>query len=247
MILDTASCTVGEGQRVGVIGPNGAGKSTLLHAIVGLMPATAGAITVAGHRHHTVEAKRCFGWVADDLPMPDGLTGHEIAQLHQRLRGSDFDDQLCEHLLSIFALDEHRHRPCGDYSHGMRRKLSLTMALAHRPRLLILDEPFRGLDPVSSALLRQLIDAHATDDRAVLIATHDLEQASARCDRVVVIDGGRVVADGSPHELCAANGVGDLAAAFVSITGQGALVDDASRRLSAILRSTSASPTEVLR
>jgi ABC-2 type transport system ATP-binding protein len=235
-ILDGVECAVHAGERVGVIGPNGAGKSTLLHAVVGLMPISAGCITIAGLRHHTADAKHRIGWVADDLPMPDALTGHELTRLHLRLRGDAFDVDLCDRLLSILGLDDHRHRPCGDYSHGMRRKLSLATALAHRPRLLILDEPFRGLDPVTSSLLRQLIDLHVTEGRAVLMATHDLDQATRLCDRVILVHGGQVVATGAPAALCGQAGVNTLGDAFLELTGQRGLVAEAADRLRTVLQ-----------
>ena len=201
VILAAATCEVAGGECVGILGPNGAGKSTLLHAVVGLMPVSSGTITIGGHQHHTRAAKRVLGWVPDDLPMTDSLTGSEVSLLHQRLRGAAFDRALCDELFTVLGLDPHLHRPCGDYSHGMRRKLSLAMALAHRPRLLILDEPFRGLDPLTAALLRGLLQLHAERGHAVLMATHDLDQAAHLCDRVLLLDGGQVLASGTPRQI----------------------------------------------
>jgi ABC-2 type transport system ATP-binding protein len=236
-ILSAATCEVRRGERVGILGPNGAGKSTLLHAVVGLMPVSSGTITIGGHPHHTPAAKNVFGWVPDDLPMADSLTGSEVSRLHQRLRGGGFDRALCDELMVVLGLDAHQHRPCGDYSHGMRRKLSLAMALSHRPRLLVLDEPFRGLDPLTSALLRRLLELHAEAGRSVLLATHDLDQAAQLCDRVLLLDSGRVLASGTPRQLCSDHAADTLQEAFLVETGQQLLLDTASERLASLLES----------
>ncbi len=238
-ILAAATCEVRRGERVGILGPNGAGKSTLLHAVVGLMPVSAGTITIGDHSHHARAAKNVFGWVPDDLPMADSLTGYEVSRLHQRLRGLVFDRALCDELMTVLGLEAHLHRPCGDYSHGMRRKLSLAMALSHRPSLLVLDEPFRGLDPLTSALLRRLLELHIDAGRAVLMATHDLDQAAQLCDRVLLLDDGKVLASGTPRQLCADHGADTLQEAFLLKTGQRRLLDTASERLASLLESPS--------
>ncbi len=235
-ILDRVSCSVLAGEVVGILGPNGAGKSTLLHAIVGLMPTTSGSITVEGHPSHTSGAKSRIGWVPDDLPMPDSLTGLELSRLHERLRGQCFDRHFCDELFEIVGLSGDLNRPCGDYSHGMRRKLSLVISLSHRPRLLILDEPFRGLDPATSALLRIVIDRYRSGGQSVLMATHDLVQASDMSDRVFLIDQGKILASGSPSRLCIDSGVDHLEDAFLQLTGQDQSYAMMSERLRGLLR-----------
>jgi ABC-2 type transport system ATP-binding protein len=111
------------------------------------------------------------------------------------------------------------------------------MALSHRPRLLVLDEPFRGLDPLTSALLRRLLELHAEAGRSVLLATHDLDQAAQLCDRVLLLDRGRVLASGTPRQLCSDHAADTLQEAFLVETGQQLLLDTASERLASLLES----------
>jgi ABC-2 type transport system ATP-binding protein len=217
-ILDDVNLRVSENECVGLLGPNGSGKSTTLHAITGIVPGSAGRVEISGWDSASREAKASFGLVPDDLPMPTSLTGREFIALHRRLRGVDFDVGLAGELADLLDLTAHLGRPCGEYSHGMRRKLSLVVATAHRPRLLILDEPMRGLDPVAGMVLRHLIATWSREGTAVLLATHDLESAARMCDRVYILSSGSVVAHGAPGDITASTRTADLESAFMRLT-----------------------------
>ncbi len=215
--VDGISFDVGSGEIVGLLGPNGSGKSTTLHSIVGILRPTAGAITIGGRHHDEPLAKDGFGFVPDDLPFPGSLSAREVAALHRRLRPG-YDNALADLLLDILGLGPHLAKPVTAFSHGMKRKLQLVMALAHRPDLLILDEPMRGLDPEAAVLLRTVIELFTRQGGGVLLATHDLVSAEHQCGRVIVISEGTVVAAGTPADLLATHRVPRLEDLFIKVT-----------------------------
>ncbi len=218
------SFRIGPGEVVGLLGPNGAGKSTTLHCLAGIVAATSGTILFDGHPHDEPAAKDAFGFLPDDLPLPESLRLAEVLSLHRRLRPR-YDDGLACDLLELVGLTRHAAKYVGEYSHGMKRKLQLVTALAHRPRFLMLDEPMRGLDPEAAVLVRMLIDSFATAGGAVLVATHDLAAAEKQCHQVVVLAAGKVVATGSPAELIRSAGASGLEEYFIRATGLEAGID----------------------
>lgn len=233
------------GEIVGLLGPNGSGKSTTLHCITDIIEPTSGAVLLDGVPHHDRAAKNVFGFLPDDLALPESLRIEEILTLHRRLR-PDFDDELAQALIGLVGLDDQRHKYLAHYSHGMRRKLQLVTALAHHPRLLVLDEPMRGLDPEASILMSSLLDAFRSQGGGVLAATHDLLAAERYCDRVVVLAHGRAIADGPPKELVATAGVASLEQFFVRVTGLEpgmAAAQELVRRLPIVSRPTAALAT----
>jgi len=152
--IEDVSFTVEAGEIVGLLGPNGSGKSTTLHCLTGILSATSGTVEIAGVDHELPAAKDGFGFLPDDLPLPESLRSLEVMALHRRLRAR-FDRDLAEDLLELVGLTDHRDKYVGHYSHGMKRKLQLVIALAHRPRLLIMDEPMRGLDPEAAIITQK--------------------------------------------------------------------------------------------
>ncbi len=212
------SFAVHPGEVIGLLGPNGSGKSTTLHAITGLVLPTTGQITLSGLSQTMAEAKNNFGFLPDDLPGPGSLRAREVIGLHQKLRPA-WDESLVESLLDLLGLRIHLAKYYDEYSHGMKRKLSLILALAHRPRLLILDEPMRGLDPEAEVIMASLIELFRVQGGAVLLATHDLGSAAIQCDRVVILAQGKLVAEGKPHDLVASVGAASLSEFFINITG----------------------------
>ncbi|WP_181420476.1 ABC transporter ATP-binding protein [Curtobacterium sp. MCBD17_023] len=213
------------GELVALLGPNGSGKSTLIHGIVGLHEVDADALALAGHDVDTVAAKRSLGFVPDELPIPLSLTGGEYldhlvrlrlnAREHARgrdasrpggRRSTPWRDTLVEEL----ALGPHLDKFIGDMSHGTKKKLQLIAAVEHVPDLLVLDEPFRGLDPRSVVVIRALLDALRCRGTGVLVATHDVLAAEHWFDRVVILHDGVVLADGRPADLMAEHGDGSL-------------------------------------
>ncbi len=216
--VSSLSFTVEAGEQVGLLGPNGSGKTTTLHMLVGLLEPSAGTIRILGDPPSDPVIRRRVGVAPDDLALPGTLTGAEYLGLHAELRGGG-PDAMAETLIELLVLGRHLHRPLGDYSHGMKRKLQLIAAVSHRPILVILDEPHRGLDPEASAILSNLLTLLRQAGTAVLVATHDLLRAERDCDRVVILHEGRTVAEGRPADLCRQAGKPDLEAAFLRLTG----------------------------
>lgn len=218
-VLDV-SFELEKGRVYGLLGPNGSGKTTCLHLMTGLIDADEGELVVGGIPIEDSESRLHFGFAPDDLPLPGALTGREYLALHDSLRGRDDGERAFDLLLAFDLLDA-VDRQIEEYSHGMRRKIQIVAATMHVPELLILDEPFRGLDPDSVAVLRHTIKSLATTGRTVLIATHDMTRAHTDCDQVMILDRGSIVGDGTPDELVANYGSGrDLETAFFALTGR---------------------------
>ncbi|WP_432989582.1 ABC transporter ATP-binding protein [Dactylosporangium sp. CA-233914] len=218
LAVDDVSLHVAAGSVTGLLGPNGSGKSSILHSVTGVIEPTAGSITIAGHGHQSPEAKRELGFVPDDLALPTSLTGAEFLDLGRRLQ-REFSTELMADLLDLLDLTSATRKLVAEYSHGMKRKLQVVSALCHGPALLILDEPFRGLDPEAAVVLRALVEAFVAHAGGVLVATHDLLTAQTFCDQVWIIAGGRLVAGGSPAALMAEFGRSTLEDVFLTATG----------------------------
>jgi ABC-2 type transport system ATP-binding protein len=212
--ISQVSLTVRAGEICGLLGPNGAGKSTTLHCITGIVEPTAGSVFIGTHPHESEYAKDQFGFVPDDLPLPESLRFDEILAMYRRLR-RQFDDELAYNLTKMVGLAEHRRKYVGQYSHGMKKKLQLIVALAHHPRLMIMDEPMRGLDPEAGILLRGILDVFIAQGGGALISTHDLLGAESYCHQVVVINNGQVVGQGKLPELLVSSGAASLEQYFI--------------------------------
>ena len=192
------------GEIVGLLGPNGAGKTTTVSMLTGLLRPTAGAIRIAGHdvQRDSGAVKRLIGYVPDEPYLYDALTGREFVTLMGQLYGVDGDlSRRVDELLAYFDLRDAANDRIGGYSHGMKQKTALCGVLIHDPHLLFLDEPTVGLDPRSARLLKDTLRALAQRGRSVLLCTHILEIAQAICDRVAILDHGRIIAQGSLAEL----------------------------------------------
>jgi ABC-2 type transport system ATP-binding protein len=203
--VDHLSLEVRPGEIFGFLGPNGAGKTTTIKMIVGLLMPDNGRIIVDSHdiAKNPVSAKRSIGFVPDDPNLYNRLTGLEYLNLVADVYGVSAADRAkrIRDLLSMFDLTSEVNDIIQSYSHGMKQKLALTGALLHNPPLFILDEPMVGLDPRSSRLFKDLMRNHCDQGYAVFFSTHILEVAERLCDRVGIIDKGRLIACGSMDEL----------------------------------------------
>jgi len=241
-VLDDVAIAIDAGAIHGLLGPNGSGKTTCLSLITGLLEPDGGTIVVDGLDVSSPASRLRFGFAPDDLPLPGALTGREYLALHDALRARD-DRERATELADLLRLDDALDRPVADYSHGMRRKLQLVAAVMHEPRLLVLDEPFRGLDPEAATILRALLVGFAGAGGAVLVATHDLLRAERDCDAVTILDGGAVVAAGSPAELRARHpGARSLDDVFLEVTGRAAEAAGRQARLESVFSRTPQSP-----
>jgi ABC-2 type transport system ATP-binding protein len=197
---------VHSGEVVGFLGPNGAGKTTTMRILLGLLPADRGHVRVLGldPRSSGNEVRAAVGAVLDHDGLYDRLTAQHNLELHADLRGLASSRQRVEELLRKFGLWDRRSDRVSKYSKGMRQKLAVARALLHRPKLLLLDEPFTGLDPSAAIDLRVDLGRLATEDgTAILVATHDLHHVEKACHKVVFLKGGRAVHAGTTSELAA--------------------------------------------
>jgi linearmycin/streptolysin S transport system ATP-binding protein len=203
--LDGVSFAVGAGEVVGLLGPNGAGKTTTLSVLATLRRPTSGTATVAGHAvdRHAAQARRALGLVPQSVALYPTLSARENLRFFARLLGlprQAASDALARGL-DLAGLTERADDIVATFSGGMQRRLNLACALLHAPRVLLLDEPTVGVDPQSRERVFSAVRAQAAAGTAVLYSTHYMEEAERLCDRVVLIDRGRVVAAGTPAEL----------------------------------------------
>ena len=199
------SLTVEPGELFGLLGPNGAGKTTTIRMIVGLLRPTAGTVRVAGHdvEQEALSAKRLIGYLAQTPLLYERLTGREFLRFLGGLYGLGDDeiDDRADHLLALMELSEKGDDLIESYSGGMRRKIGLCGALLHEPPVLLLDEPLAGLDPPSARRIKDLLRDLCRRGSTVLLSTHVLEVAERVCDRVAILDHGRLIAVGTLDTL----------------------------------------------
>lgn len=203
--LQSISFEIAPGQVFGVLGRNGAGKTTLLRILMGLLMPSSGHARILGLDcfSERVELKRVVGYLPDTPFFYDYLTARELIRFYGEVHGLMPDEaaQRSHQLLSELQLVEAADDFVTNYSLGMKKKLALILALLHEPRVLILDEPTTGLDPLASRQVRSLIRSYADTGGSVLLSTHWLEMAESVCDRVAILHQGRLVANGAPGEL----------------------------------------------
>ena len=231
LALDGLSLTVKQGEVFGLLGPNGAGKSTTVHLAVGLIAPDAGTIAIASQGAPTEPAvRRQIGVAPQALALYDLLSAEEnlrfIAQLHG-LDGTTLRERV-DWALAFVGLTDRRRSRVAAYSGGMKRRLNMAAALVHDPSLILLDEPTAGVDPQSRNQIFENIRALQKLGRTVIYTTHYMEEAERLCDRVAIIDHGRLLALGTVQELLDAHGVaprmvlqgGTLEEVFLKLTGR---------------------------
>jgi len=221
--VDNISLHVPRGTLHGFLGPNGAGKTTTLRMIAGILRPTSGTISIGGHDLATdpMAAKARLGFIPDRPFVYDKLTGAEFLRFVAGLYGQDGQivERRVDELLDIFELSSWKNELVESYSHGMRQKLIISSALIHRPELIVVDEPMVGLDPRGARLLKDLFREFCDRGGTVLMSTHTLEIAEALCDRIAIIQGGRIVAHGTMDELRTQHAAGGLEDLFLRLTG----------------------------
>lgn len=205
LAVDNVSFSARAGEVTGYLGPNGSGKSTTIKMIVGLVAATSGEIFVDGQtmQHDEVAWKQRLGYVPEEPHLYAHLSGLEYLVMVGQLRDLPPKPaaERIDGLLRLLTLYDDRHAPISSYSKGMRQKVLLAAALLHNPDVLILDEPFSGLDVASALVLRTLIQELAARGKVVLFSSHELETVERVSSRVVILHRGKVVADDSIQRL----------------------------------------------
>jgi ABC-2 type transport system ATP-binding protein len=203
--LRDVTFSIQPGERVGLLGTNGAGKTTTFKAIAGLIRPTRGRVTLFGHPPQRREAREGLGYLPESPYFHDFLTGQECVDLAARLCGVRAAERaaLVSQVLDRVGLMAARTRHLRTYSKGMLQRVGVAQAIVSRPRLIILDEPMTGLDPIGRREVRDLIGSLAGDGAAVVFSTHIISDVELACDRVVMIASGRVVRDGTLAQLLA--------------------------------------------
>jgi ABC-2 type transport system ATP-binding protein len=204
--VDSLSTSVERGVIFGFLGPNGAGKSTTINMLTSVLPPTAGTATVDGFdiRNDPLEVKRRIGVVPEALSLYERLTASEQIELVGRLHGltSAEIERRIPPLLDMLELEDAGDKMILDYSHGMRKKTVLACALIHAPEILFLDEPFEGIDPISTRAIKEVLrDMVAQRGTTVFFSTHVMELAERFCDQVGIINKGQLAGVGSIPEL----------------------------------------------
>jgi len=199
--LRDVSFALPQGSRVALVGHNGAGKTTLMKLMLGLIRPSAGSLRVLGEDPSAgvAGARQRLGWLPENVSFNPALTGREILRFFARLKGEPAS--AADVLLDRVGLSEAARRRIDGYSKGMRQRLGLAQAMLGKPRALLLDEPTTGLDPAVRQELYEMLAELAGGGTTVLLSSHALEELEGRVERVVILDHGRVVADGSMTEL----------------------------------------------
>jgi ABC-2 type transport system ATP-binding protein len=224
--VDRLSFQVGRGECFGLLGPNGAGKTTTIEILEGLLEPDAGEVQILGMtwRGHDRELRQRIGVQLQETQLAEKLTVEETLRLFRSFyhRGRTIDE-----LLGLVELESKRRSWVGKLSGGQRQRLAVACALAGDPDLLFLDEPTTGLDPQSRRQLWQLLAQFRSQGGTVLLTTHYMDEAETLCDRVAIVDHGKVMAEGSPRQLIATLGAprvvthqGTLEDVFVALTGR---------------------------
>ena len=201
--VEAVDLQVRRGQVYGLLGPNGSGKSTTIKMLLGLLQPTSGRIAVLGKRPKDVDIKGSIGYLPEESYLYQFLSGRETLDYYGRLFRLDgrARRERIDMLLDMVGLEAVQHRPVGEYSKGMQRRIGLAQSLINDPQLLILDEPTSGMDPIGAKQIKDLIATLAARGKTVLLCSHLLGDVEDLCDRVAIMYGGRVRAEGTCDEL----------------------------------------------
>jgi linearmycin/streptolysin S transport system ATP-binding protein len=201
--LDGATCSLREGELLALLGPNGAGKTTLIRAISGRVALDAGEIRLFGTPLSGTATPSELGIVPQELAIYPSLTARENLQAFGRLQGLSPRDvaERVKWALAVTALEDRADEPIKAFSGGMKRRLNIACGVIHRPRVVLLDEPTVGVDPQSRERIYDMLSELTRAGVSLLLTTHHLEEAEARCTRTVIIDHGKVIAAGTLSEL----------------------------------------------
>lgn len=237
-VLNKISLDIYPGQVLGYIGPNGAGKSTTVKILCGLLADFEGSVTVKGIdlRQDPLAVKRIIGYVPELAELYEVLTASEFLELVAGLYKIDpvVATERIRKMLAAFGLEQQMHQRMDTFSKGMRQKVLLVSGLLHNPDILILDEPLSGLDANSVIIIKELISKLAAEGKTIFYCSHMMDVVEKVSDRIVLINNGVIVADGSFEELQASQGKGSLENIFAHLTANESLHEAASDLVAAV-------------
>ena len=219
--VDGLSLSVPRGSFFGFLGPNGAGKSTTIRMLTGLIPPTSGSIALLGMPmpDREIEIKKRIGLVPDESLLFDRLTGAEFLEFVGRMYGlaRPVAQERAGELLGLFELADQRRKLIAEYSKGMRKRVAMAASLTHRPELFLMDEPFEGVDAVGARLMKDILLDQVRHGATIFLTSHVLEVVERLCDRVAIINEGKIVREGTMQELRSASET--LEDVFVRVVG----------------------------
>ncbi|MCX8176985.1 MAG: ATP-binding cassette domain-containing protein [Candidatus Bathyarchaeota archaeon] len=222
--VNGVSLKVAKGELFGLLGPNGAGKTTTVNILCGLIKPTSGQVMVGGHDvcKENAKVKELIGVCPQETAVYPYLTGVENVDLFGNLYALDRRTLRSRRdmLLEKMGLTQDAKRRVEEYSGGMKRRLSLTMALIHDPQIVFLDEPTVGMDPQSRRVVWDFMTELKKQEKTIFLTTHYMEEAEALCDRIGIIDHGKLIALDSPKGLISKNDVSNLEEVFIKLTGR---------------------------
>ncbi|MXV49839.1 ATP-binding cassette domain-containing protein [Pedobacter sp. HMF7647] len=229
-VLKGIDLQINAGQVIGYIGPNGAGKSTTVKILIGLIPDFEGEIIIGGQRLHDnlLDIKRVIGYVPENAELYEVLTPMEYLEFVGKLQGMEQEqiNHRSQAMLSQFGLKDVMNQRMDTFSKGMRQKVLLISGMIHNPQIIILDEPLSGLDANAVILVKEIISRLAQEGKTIFYCSHMMDVVEKVSDRIILINDGEIVADGSFTELQNNSG-GTLEQIFAKLTGKGNIGDAA--------------------
>jgi len=221
--LDGLSFQANDGEITGILGPNGAGKTTCLRTLYGLLKADEGNAVIDGIEvsKQPLDARAKLGIFPDKFGLYERLTAYEQIDYFASIHGmtGNAKKEAINNIIKDLDMEELAHRKTAGFSQGQRMKVTLAQALVHQPQNFVLDEPTRGLDVMSTRVLRDYLNKFKEKGHCILFSSHVMQEVAALCDRVIIVANGRLAAQGTPEELCALAGEEQLEEAFVKLIG----------------------------
>jgi len=221
--LDGLSFSAKDGEITGILGPNGAGKTTCLRTLYGLLNADEGTAKIDGItvKEQPLEARARLGIFPDKFGLYERLTAYEQIDYFASIHGlsGETKKQAIEQIIADLNMEDLAHRKTAGFSQGQRMKVTLAQALVHQPKNFVLDEPTRGLDVMSTRILRNYLNTFKEKGHCIVFSSHVMQEVAALCDRVIIVANGKVAAQGTPQELCDLAGESQLEEAFVKLIG----------------------------
>jgi len=221
--LNGLSFNAKDGEITGILGPNGAGKTTCLRTLYGLLKADEGSAIIDGIKvtEHPLEARAKLGIFPDKFGLYERLTAYEQIDYFASIHGlqGKAKHQAIETIIEDLEMEALAHRKTQGFSQGQRMKVTLAQALVHKPKNFVLDEPTRGLDVMSTRVLRNFLAKYKEKGHCILFSSHVMQEVAALCDRVIIVSNGKLAAEGTPQQLCDLAGEPLLEDAFVKLIG----------------------------